>query len=101
MREVTPVVYLLAGPSGPGKDAYVQALSERGVARLIADTALTTEVEAALVEHLESGRDVLVEYESADQSERDRCQRLADRSDARSMVVNFTIDHDTLVARLV
>lgn len=67
--------------------------------RLQADTALSEEAAAALAEHLESGRDVLVEYDTADQPERDRIQRLADTSHARSVAVNFTIDHDQLAAR--
>jgi predicted ATPase len=97
MREDTPTVYLLAGPSGPGKTAYVQALGERGVHRLRAGTQLPEEAAAALVEHLESGRDVLVEYERADQGERERIQRLADGARAQSLTVNFTVDHDQLV----
>ena len=96
MREDTPTVYLLAGPSGPGKVAYVKALEERGVHRLRAGTELPEETAAALVEHLESGRDVLVEYERADQAERDRMQRLADGARAQSLIVNFTLDHDQL-----
>jgi hypothetical protein len=99
MREDTPTVYLLAGPSGPGKTAYIRALEERGVHRLRADTELPEETAATLVEHLEGGRDVLVEYDTADQPERDRIQRLADKAHARSVAVNFTIDHDQLAAR--
>jgi predicted kinase len=99
MRDDTPTVYLLAGPSGPGKSAYIRALEERGVDRLRADTELSEETAAALVEHLESGHDVLVEYDTADQPERDRVQRLADSARARSVAVNFTIDHDQLAAR--
>jgi hypothetical protein len=99
MREDTPTVYLLAGPSGPGKTAYIQALEERGVHRLRADTELSQDTAAALVEHLESGRDVLVEYDTAYQPERDRIQRLADSSRAQSVAVNFSIDHDHLARR--
>jgi hypothetical protein len=99
MREDTPTVYLLAGPPGPGKAAYIRTLEERAVHRLRADTELSEETAAALVEYLESGRDVLVEYDTADQPERDRIQRLADTSHARSVAVNFTIDHDHLAAR--
>jgi hypothetical protein len=99
MREDTPTVYLLAGPAGPGKTAYIQALEERGVHRLRADTELSEETAAALVDHLESGRDVLVEYDSAGQPERDRIQRLADASRAQSLTVHFTIDHDQFAAR--
>jgi predicted kinase len=100
MRDDTPTVYLLAGPSGPGKTAYVQALAERGVVRLAAGTALTDETAAALVTQLEAGRDVMVEYDSADQSERDRCQHLADEAHAAAMIINFSRDHDALSPRL-
>jgi hypothetical protein len=96
MREDTPTVYLLAGPSGPGKTAYIKALEERGVPRLQADTEMSDETAAAVVGHLESGRDIMIEYTRADQSERDRVQRLADTSSAQSLTINFSIDHDHL-----
>jgi hypothetical protein len=99
MREDTPTVYLLAGPAGPGKTAYVQALEERGVHRLQAETELSEQTAAALVDHLESGRDVLVEYDSAGQPERDRIQRLADAAQAQSLIVHFAVDHDQFAAR--
>jgi predicted kinase len=89
MRDDTPIVYLLAGPSGPGKDAYVQALTERGVQRLQVGTELTDESAAAVAAHLESGRDVLVDYASATRDERSRLRLLADASRAESLIVNF------------
>src|SRR4051812_27738465 len=96
MREDTPTVYLLAGPSGPGKTAYIRALEERGVPRLQAGTELSDESAATVVGHLESGRDVIIEYTTADQTERDRVQRLADGSSAESLTINFSVDHDQL-----
>ena len=94
MREDTPTVYLLAGPPGPGKIAYIRALEERGVHRLQAESELSDETAATLVEHLESGRDVLLDYAKADQPERDRIQCLAHTAAAESLTINFSIDHD-------
>lgn len=101
MRDDTPTVYLLAGPSGAGKAAYVQALADQGVVRLVAEDTLNEDAVAELVRHVESGRDVMVEYGEAPTDERDRCKRLAESHGAQWCAVNFTIDHDHLAARLV
>jgi hypothetical protein len=90
MRDDTPAVYVLAGPAGPGKAAYADALVTRGVVRI--DTP------DDVVEHVAAGRDVFLA--TADPAERDRCKALAEGHGAQWCLINFTGDHTPLAGRL-
>jgi hypothetical protein len=92
MRDDTPTVYVLVGPAGPGKAAYADALVTRGVVRV--DTP------DGVVGHVAAGRDVLLEYATADADERDRCKTLTESHGAQWCLINFTDDHTPLAGRL-
>jgi hypothetical protein len=98
MRDDTPSVYLLAGPAGPAKAAYVRALEDRGIDAVPTGTA--EEVEASLIAHVEAGRDVFIDDELAEPGERARCKALVEAHGGQWCLINFTVDHTPLAGRL-
>jgi hypothetical protein len=90
MRDDTPTVYVLVGPPGPGKAAYVDALVTRGVAQV--DTP------EDVVGPVGAGRDAFLV--TADPDERDRCKTLTETHGGQWCLINFTDDHTPLAGRL-
>lgn len=94
MRDDTPSVYLLAGPSGPVKAAYAQALIEQGLRSVPLGSA--TQTAATLIEHLRSGRDAFLDHDFAEAADRDQCKALVEEHGGQWCLINFTIDHGPL-----
>ena len=98
MRDDTPSVYLLAGPSGPVKAAYVQALIEHGLRQVPVGPAAHTA--AALIEHVRSGRDAFLDHDFTEAADRDQCKALVEEHGGQWCLISFAIDHGPLAAIL-
>jgi hypothetical protein len=98
MREDTPAVYLLAGPAGPAKAAYVQTLIDHGVVEVPPGPA--SQVSATLVAHLQSGRDVFLDQEQIAPEDRDGYASLIEEHGGQWCLITFSVDHTPLATRL-
>ena len=94
MRDDTPAVYLLAGPAGPAKAAYVRALIDHGVAEVVAGSPAQTA--ASLVDHVRAGRDSFLDHDTGAVEERDRYKALVEEHGGEWCLINFTVDHAPL-----
>ena len=91
MHDNAPTVYLLAGSANIGARTYANLLAARGVVRLEpADCD-------ALADHVDAGRDVVLEAEPAD---RDRYKQLVEEHGGQWCVIHFSDDHLGTVRRL-
>ena len=91
MHDNAPTVYLLAGPASVGARRYANLLAVQGVIRLEpADRD-------ALADHVDAGRDVVLESEAAD---REHDKRLVEEHGGQWCVIHFSDDHLDTVQRL-
>jgi hypothetical protein len=97
MRDDTPSVYLLTGPTGPAKAAYARALAYNGVVAVEPGTAEATAAELAA--HVQAGRDAFIDHE-IEAAERDRFKALIEEHGGEWCLINFTVDHGPLAGRL-
>jgi hypothetical protein len=95
MRTDIPAVYLLAGPVGPAKAAYAQALIDHGVVEVPALSPAET-----LVECLQTGRDTFLDQEGVPAEEKDRYKALVEAHGGQWCLINFTVDHALLATGL-
>ena len=98
MRDHSPAVYLLAGPSVPAKAAYARVLSDHGVVEVRPETAAQTA--ATLVEHVQTGRDAFLDHDLFPEDERDRYRALVEEHGGQWCLINFGVDHSPLATRL-
>jgi predicted kinase len=118
-----PVVYLLCGLTGSGKTTYAKRLETRGAVRLSVDEEVfvrhgrygvnypmeeyfqrerpvVEEPRRRLVELVESGRDVVLDYGLWRRSDRDAYKRLIEAHGGRWRLLYFKVDPEVLVWRL-
>src|SRR5688572_1299742 len=95
MRDDTPAVYLLAGPAGPAKTAYAQALIDHGVVEVPAGSSGQT-----LVDHLLTGRDAFLDQDRVPAEDRELYKALVETHGGQWCLINFSIDHSLLATRL-
>jgi predicted kinase len=123
MRDDTPTVYLLAGLPGSGKTTYAKALQSEGVVRLAVDEEILARHGAAgvdyhadehhshlagvledlnqqLIDHVEAGRDVVLDHGLGQRDERDFYKRLVEEHGGQWCLIHFTVDHTELIRRL-
>jgi predicted kinase len=74
-----PVVYLLCGLTGSGKTTYARRLEAAGAVRL----SVVEELPRRLVELVESGHDVVLDYGLWRRSDRDAYKRLVEAHGGR------------------
>jgi hypothetical protein len=98
MRDETPSVYLLAGPTGPAKAAYARALTEHGVVEVRPESPAQTA--STLVEHVRTGHDVFIDHDLVPAEDRDQYKALVEEHGGEWCLINFTVDHTPLAARL-
>ena len=98
MHDNAPTVYLLAGSASAGARTYAQVLAARGVVWL--DPAGRDEVGVRLVEHIDAGRDVVLDEGLGEPEDRDHYKRLAEEHGAQWCVIHFSNDHVEAVQRL-
>jgi predicted kinase len=118
-----PVVYLLCGLTGSGKTTYAKRLQAGGAVRLSVDEevyarhgrygvdypvseyfererSVVEELRHRLVELVESGRDVVVDYGLWRRSDRDAYKRLVEAHGGRWRLLYFKVDREVLGQRL-
>jgi predicted kinase len=123
MRDETPTVYLLAGLPGSGKTTYAKALESEGVVRLAVDEAIQArhgtfgvdypseehfdhlasvlkEIDKQLIDHVEAGRDVVLDHGLGQRDERDFYKRLVEEHGGQWCLIHFSVDHTELIRRL-
>lgn len=123
MRDDTPTVYLLAGLPGSGKTTYAKALESEGVVRLAVDEEIQArhglsgvdypteqylehlagvlpEINKRLVDHVEAGRDVVLDQGLDLREDRDFYKRLVEEHGGQWCLINFDVDHTELIRRL-
>jgi predicted kinase len=123
MRDDTPTVYLLAGLPGSGKTTYAKALESEGVVRLAVDDEIRTrhglfgddypaeehlallagvlqDINKQLIDHVEAGRDVVLDHGLGQRDERDAYKRLVEEHGGQWCLIHFTVDHTELIRRL-
>jgi predicted kinase len=102
MRVDTPTVYLLAGTPASGTSTYAKALESGGVVRLVISDATTLgeDVNGQLVDHIEAGRDVVLDHGLVSPEERERYKQLVDEHGGQWCLIHFTMDHRDLIRRL-
>ncbi len=102
MRDDTPTVYLLAGLPGSGR-TYAKALESEGVVRLaVAEDAPAPfeEMNRLLVQHLEAGRDVVLDHGLVEPEQRAFYKQLVEDHGGEWCLIHFTVDHTDMVRRL-
>jgi predicted kinase len=118
-----PVVYLLCGLTGSGKTTYARRLEAGGAVRLSVDEEVyarhgrygvdysmdqyfdrerpvAEELRRRLVELVESGRDVVLDYGLWRRSDRDAYKRLVEAHGGRWRLLYFKVDREVLSQRL-
>jgi predicted kinase len=118
-----PVVYLLCGLTGSGKTTYAKRLEAGGAVRLSVDEEVyarhgrygvdypmdeyvererpvVEELRRRLVELVESGRDVVLDYGLWRRSDRDAYKRLVEAHGGRWRLLYFKVDREVLARRL-
>ncbi len=124
MRGVmTPLVHMLCGLPGSGKTVYAKRLEAEGCVRLSADELVQArhgrydidypahdyprlydraveELDRGLVELLEAGRSVALDYGLWERSNRDRYKRLIEEHGGRWRLIYFKADPELLRRRL-
>jgi hypothetical protein len=109
MHDHAPTVYLLAGSAsahadGPSASSralartYAQVLAAQGVVWL--GPAARDEVGARLAEHIDAGRDVVLDDGLGEREDRDHYKRLVEDHGAQWCVIHFSNDHVDAVQRL-
>lgn len=99
MRDDTPAVYLLAGPAGPAKAAYAQALTDHGVVE-VPSAEPPGQIASTLVAHVQTGRDAFLDHDSVPAEDQDRYKALVEEHGGQWFLINFTVDHASLGTRL-
>jgi predicted kinase len=117
------VVYLLCGLTGSGKTSYAKQLEAGGAVRLSVDEEVyarhgrygvdypmdeyfdrerpvVQELRRRLVELVESGRDVVLDYGLWRRSDRDAYKRLVEAHGGRWRLLYFKADREVLLQRL-
>ena len=118
-----PVVYLLCGLTGSGKTTYAKRLEAGGAVRLSVDEEVyarhgqygvdypmdeyfererpvVEELRRRLVELVESGRDVVLDYGLWRRSDRDAYKRLVEAHGGRWRLLYLKVDQEVLARRL-
>jgi predicted kinase len=118
-----PVVHMLCGLTGSGKTTYAKRLEASGAVRLSVDEEVfarhgrygvdypmdeyfdrerpvVEELRCRLVELVESGRDVVLDYGLWRRSDRDSYKRLVEAHGGRWRLLYFKVDPEVLVQRL-
>jgi predicted kinase len=118
-----PVVYLLCGLTGSGKTTYARRLEAGGAIRLSVDEEVyarhgrygvdypmseyfererpvVEELPRRLVELIEAGRDVVLDYGLWRRSDRDAYKRLVEAHGGRWRLLYFQVDPEVLRQRL-
>jgi predicted kinase len=98
MHDHAPTVYLLAGSASAGARTYAQVLAAQGVVWL--GPADRDEVGARLAEHIDAGRDVVLDEGLGEPEDRDNLKRLVEDHGAQWCVIHFSNDHVDAVQRL-
>ena len=98
MDDNAPTVYLLAGSASAGARTYAQVLAAQGVVRL--GPAGRDEVSDRLAEHIDAGRDVVLDEGLGEREDRDHYKRLVEDHGAQWCVIHFSNDHVDAVQRL-
>ena len=94
MRDTTPTVYLLVGGASDGRVAYARALEAQGAVRIpVGD-------HGELAGHVAAGRDVVLDHGLEDGRRRDEYKRLVDEHGGQWCLINFTVDHESMLQRL-
>ena len=120
---MSPFVYMLCGLTGSGKTTYAKRLEASGAVRLLVDEEVfarhgrygvdypmgesfgrerpvVEELRRRLVELVESGRDVVLDYGLWRQSDRNAYKRLIEAHGGRWRLLYFKVDREVLVQRL-
>ena len=123
MPNPSPVVYLLAGLPGSGKTEHARRLESRGVVRLSVDEAMVAshgrlgvdypaeehaerlgpvidQVRARLIDHVRSGRSVVLDHGLGLREERKKYKRLVEDLGATWELLYFEAETETLLTRL-
>ena len=122
MRDETPTVYLLAGLPGSGKTTYAKALESEGVVRLAVEeiqsrhgvfgvdypdeahfdylAGVLDEINRQLIDHVEAGHDVVLDYGLGQREERDFYKSLVEEHGGQWCLIHFSVDHTELIRRL-
>jgi predicted kinase len=118
-----PLVYLLAGLTGSGKTTFAKTLEAAGVVRLSVDEEVfarhgrygidypeheyrarerpvVDEIRQRMVELVQAGRSVVLDYGLWRRSEREDYKRLVERAGGRWRLLYFPVDRDDLRRRL-
>lgn len=121
---VTPLVHMLCGLTGSGKSLYAERLEAEGCVRLSVDELVQArhgrhdvdypahdyprlygeavrELDDRLVELLEAGRSVALDYGLWERSNRDRYKRLIEEHGGRWRLLYFKVEPELLRRRLV
>lgn len=119
----TPRVYLLAGLTGSGKTTFTQTLEAAGVVRLSVDEEvfarhgrygidypdheyparerpIVQEIRQRMVELIQAGRSIVLDYGLWRRSEREDYKRLVERAGGRWQLLYFRVERDELLRRL-
>ena len=99
MRDHTPTVYLLTGSAGSDAKAYAQVLEDQGVVRL-GPGATRDELGARLAEHVDAGRDAVLDEGLGTPEDLDFYKRVVEAHGAEWCVIHFSGDHAAVVRRL-
>jgi len=94
MHDNAPTVYLLAGSASVGARTYANLLAAQGVVRL------GPAEQDALADHIDAGRDVVLDEGLAEPANRDHYKRLVEEHGGQWCVIHFSDDHVDAVERL-